>query len=491
MNADLLPDLSGVLRDYQLQMYLSARAYMLKGIRRILLQLATGGGKTVLAIFLLVMAARKGNTVWFIVPLPDLVSQTVNSFRKFGVEVGVVCAGWTPQPFMKIQVCSLPTLRNRHTNLPPPDMIIWDEAHHLCAKSWDALYNHYAGIFHILLSATPGRSDGQGLRRYADEMIQGPPIRQLMDRGYLSDYRLFAPSAPDMRGVHSVGGEFVASEADQAMKKSVITGDIIRHHQKLAKGKKTFLFAPSIKSSKEYAQAFMEQGIVAVHLDGSTSKGDRMVAFRALAAGQIEVLASCGIIGEGVDLAALAGEEVTVEALIDACPTKSLNLWLQRIGRVLRPKPQPAIILDHSGNSINRFGFPDDEREWSLDAKGKEKRKKKDEEAPVTTATCGTCFYVMPLRVTVCPSCGTERVTKGRKVEMVDGELEELNVDQLRAAKKQQQGEELKAARTFEQLVDLFTRWGRRKPEDHALRILSEREAYRRQREAENMRRYG
>jgi superfamily II DNA or RNA helicase len=484
VNADYLTA-TILLRDYQEEMIARGRQRMSRGVRRILFQLATGGGKTVLAIYLLVSAAKKGNNVWFIVPLPDLVSQTVNSFRKFGVEVGVVCAGWAPQPFMKIQVCSLPTLRNRHTNLPPPDMIVWDESHHLPAKSWTALFDHYAQVFHILLSATPGRADGQGLARYADEMIQGPPVRELMDRGYLSDYRLYAPSAPDMRGVHSQGGEFIASEADAAMKKSVVTGDIIRHHQKLARGLKTFLFAPSIKSSKEYAQAFMEQGIVAVHADGTTSKGDRMVAFKGLAAGHIEILCSVGIVGEGVDLAALAGEDVTVEALIDACPTKSLNLWLQRIGRVLRPKPEKAVILDHSGNSINRFGFPDDEREWSLDAKPKQAKKKKDEEPTVTTATCATCFYVMPLRVTTCPGCGTERVTKGRKVEMVDGELEELDVARLRDEKKRREGEELKAARTFDQLVDLFTRWGRKRPEQHAARILSERELYRQQRNSQ------
>ena len=447
----------------------------------------TGSGKTYLAAAFSDRCSKKGNVCWLIVPKPDLVEQTIATFFKLGIDCGIVCAGYPSRPHAKVQVCSIDTLRNRHHKMPPPDLLLVDECHHILAKTWSALMSAYPAAFMVGLTASPVRGDGQGLGVWFDELVLGPSVAWLMENGHLSRYRLYAPSAPDMSGVHSRAGEFVQEETEAAMKKSVIVGDIIRHHQRLAHGRKSILFAPSIKMSKEYAAAFMAAGVVAVHLDGSTSRADRMIAFRGIAAGHIDLLTNASLIGEGVDLAALAGEDVTLECLIDASPTKSLSLCLQRWGRVLRKKPEPAIILDHAGNNT-RFGFPDDEREWSLDSVKKTK-KKKDEEPPVTTATCGTCFYVMPLRVTVCPGCGTERVTKGRKVEMVDGELEELDVARLRDEKKRRQGEELKAARTLDQLIDLMQRWGRKDPAAHAARIMAEREVYRRERE--NQRRAG
>lgn len=484
------------LRDYQAPlMEKTAAGFRLR--RRMCIVAPTGSGKTYIVAAFSDRCARKGNVCWVIVPKPDLVEQTVATFFKLGIDFGVVCAGHPARPFAKVQVCSIDTLRNRHHKLPPPDLILVDEAHHILARTWSALIAAYPNAFIAGFTASPVRGDGQGLGAWFDELVIGPSIRWLMDRGFLSRYKLYAPSAPDMSGVHSARGDWVAAEADAAMKRSVVVGDIIGHHQKLARGLRTILFAPSIKTSKEYAEAFMAAGIVAVHLDGDTCRADRMVAFKGLAAGHIDMICNVNLIGEGIDLAALAGEEVTLECMIDASPTQSLGLIMQRWGRVLRPKPHPAIILDHAGNAVRadgtmNHGLPDMDREWSLEGRKKAKRKK-DEEAAVVTKQCPSCFYVHH-PAPACPNCGEVYQTRGRQVDRVDGDLEELNLERLReaeAARKRQQGQELKAARTLDDLIALGIRWGRKDPVRWAARIQSERDQWRRERDMEHERRFG
>ncbi|NJM00697.1 MAG: hypothetical protein HC924_18870 [Synechococcaceae cyanobacterium SM2_3_2] len=113
------------------------------------------------------------------------------------------------------------------------------------------------------------------------------------------------------------------------------------------------------------------------------------------ASGEILVLSNCGIISEGFDLP-------SIEAISLVRPTKSLTLYLQMVGRALRPAEgkQNAIIIDHAG-LINEHGLPTANRTWSL--QGKPKNDDKQQSAP--TKECPECDSIIPLGCHICPHC--------------------------------------------------------------------------------------
>jgi DNA repair protein RadD len=360
--------------------------------------------------------------------------------------------------------------------------ILVHNCHHIAAAGWSRVFEYFSKAKHIGLSATPQRLDGKGLGKWYGKMVNGPPIQWLIDQGYLVNYRAYAPSAPDMSEVHSKMGEFVQSEVEDAMNRSVITGDIIKHYLSHARGKRFIQFSPSRKYSENTAETFRAGGVMAIHVDGETDRLDRKRAMQGFRDGNINGLTNVGLFGEGVDVPA-------AEVLIDCQPTKSLTRVMQAWGRVLRPVYAPgfdlntqegrlaaiaasskpdAIILDHAGN-IMRHGLPCDSRQWSL-ADKKKKAKKDDEEADIAVKQCPECFHLhKPLPK--CPRCGYVYEVNHWVVEEVAGTLHEINKEQMKAAR----GGQLKKAKTLEELVTLGISWGYQYPVEWAERILAER----------------
>lgn len=157
-------------------------------------------------------------------------------------------------------------------------------------------------------------------------------------------------------------GDFVRSELSTVVDKPLITGDAIAHYQRHAYGKRAVVFCVSVEHSKHVVSSFNAAGIAAVHVDGETPTEVRDDAIKHFARGNVKIISNVELFGEGFDCP-------SIEAAILLRPTKSLGLYLQQIGRALRPYPgkENAIILDHSGNCL-RHGLPDEEREWSLRA---------------------------------------------------------------------------------------------------------------------------
>ena len=281
-------------------------------------------------------------------------------------------------------------------------------------------------------------------------MVEGPTTAELMKLGMLSGYRAFAPGKIDLTGVRTVGGDYDAHQLREAVEKSVIVGDVVDHWKRHAKGLKSIYFAVNIGFSKRLAEAFTRAGVPAAHIDGTTPPLERVMVARELAQGRIKVIVNVSLMGEGFDLAAVAGMDVNVEAVGLVRPTQSLALHLQQIGRGLRPKSQPCIILDHAGNVV-KHGLPDDERHWTLDGR------KKGAPRKTTVKTCESCLGVSPINATVCVCCGQPFEIKRRGgPDEVDGVLVEID-PKVRAARMR---EEVARARSYGELVQIGIRRG-------------------------------
>lgn len=461
------------LRDYQQAIIADTRREMAR-YKSVLIESPTGSGKTLLSAFMLDSASKKGKRCWFVVHRQELVQGTANTFDKCGIPYGIVAAGFPMNPYAAIQICSIQTLVNRLSRLPRPDMIVFDECHHLGAATWDKVSRAYPQAWQIGLSATPVRLDGKGLGRWFKVMVRGPQVRWLIENGYLSDYLLYTPGAPNLSGVHTRAGDYVTAELDEIMRGKAIVGGIVKHWQKQARGLRTIGFAPSVKSSQDYVAAFRQAGVMAVHLDAKMNREDRRRAGQAFADGQIDILFNCDLFSEGFDLAAMTGRDVTVESVILARPTKSLGLHRQQIGRALRKKDRKAVILDHAGNcarmqELYGTGLPCDEVEWTLDDKPK---RKSEGGATIPMRQCERC-YCCHKPAPVCPSCGFVYPIKSREIDEVEAEMVEVDAAAMRRQRLAEQGQ----ARTLEELIELGKRRGYKHPEKWAGHLYTARMA--------------
>lgn len=460
-----------VLRDYQEELIDAVRA-ALRTHRRVLCQLPTGGGKTAIASFMASGAVANGHAVSFLCHRSELVEQTSQTWRRYGIAHGFIAAGRPKSPSIA-NVCSIDTLKNRLMTTPEPRLALWDECHHLGAAGWQRVMDAWPNAKHIGFSATPWRLDGSGLWRQFDHMVEGPSTAWLIENGHLAHYEIYAPNPPDMRGVRrGANGDFSNAEASARMEIPKRIGDILTHWRRHANGMRSIAFAINVADSMMIVSRFSAAGIPAAHLDADTPKEERARIIRDFAEGRLLVVSNVGLFGEGFDLSAIAQTDVTVDCLIDAAPTQSLSSVLQRWGRVLRPKPYPAVILDHAGNS-NRHGFPDDDREWTLADREKTGRGgKADPDAPPPPFTC-KCFRQIkrPLPA-ACPHCGALLAKEAKPVEDGEGELQRMTAEDKAKIRRERKREEAEAV-TLEQLIQLARRRGYQNPTGWAFKRFS------------------
>lgn len=440
--------------------------------KRVLMQLATGGGKTVITANMIAGTKAKGTRSIFAVPRRELLRQTIATIRGYDMPFGVVSPDHPPNPLPKCQIAMTPTLARRLDRITPPDVLFLDECHYGGAEldrviAWASA----AGSWVIGMSATPMKTNGQPMGQWYDVMVEGSSTADLIASGRLAGFRYFAPSAPDLSGVRSANGDYVQSQLAVAMERdSVLIGDAVATYKKHAAGKLCVAFCTSRRHSQMVADAFNAGGVPAATIDGTMDDNERGRIIRTFARRQTMVMCNVDLLTFGFDLAAAAGMDVTVEAMSDLRPTKSLPLQLQKWGRVLRRKPYPAIILDHAGNAQDH-GLPDDPREWTLDGKPKRGLAK---EATVPVRQCaiagGGCGFVHR-PAPVCPNCGRVYPVDGRMVAEQAGELAEVTV----MARKKEQGR----AQTLDDLIAVGRSRGMANPHGWARHIIAAREAKR------------
>lgn len=376
------------LRPYQHRAIAAIRSAFAQH-RAVCLALQVGGGKTVIACEIIRRALALDRRVLFVVHRVELVEQARDRLAAFGLEAGIIKAGFPERRELPVQVACVPTLIRR--KFPPADLVILDECHHAVSDSWLSVLNHYGDAWRLGITATPQRLDGKPLAEAFAAIVEPVTTRALVDDGYLVEPTVFAPPSIDRRGLRMSGGDYSLPQIAERMAK--LTGSITDYWQRHCRGRRTLCFAVNVDHSERIRDALADAGAIAVHIDGNTPRERRAEVNAALRAGQIEVVTQCMIWTEGLDIPEL-------ECLIVARPTASLGLHRQMIGRVMRPAPNKAgaLVLDHAGNH-HVHGEITQEIEWSLDGKPK-----KIGEAPVRT--CGECFAIIPLNARQCPNCG-------------------------------------------------------------------------------------
>lgn len=473
------------IRPYQSDIIDKLTDNMRRGIRRNLIVLQTGGGKTVIASEILKRVLSKGNSAFFNVHRVELVEQSARTFYENEIPFGIVSSGFGQEQWhQNLQVCSVQTLAKRIQNMRrTPNVIIWDEAHHCAAPQWKMIFDLFPNSYHIGLTATPERLDGKGLRAFFDEMIIGPSMKWLIEEGYLTPYKYFRPPTPmDFSNVHKRMGDYIATDLAAVVDTPMIRGDVIKQWKSKALNEKTIMFAVNVEHSKNMVEEFTKNGFRFEHVDGGTEKAQRRISIKNFKDGLTRGLSNVNLFGEGFDVP-------SATCMIDLKKTLSLSFYRQKCGRVLRPeyaqgydlettegrlaairnsKKPHAIILDMVGN-YQTHSFPDEEIEWSLDGKSG-----RDTEKSTPSKECPRCYTVDRGFVKVCSNCGHEYKVEARVVEIThsDEELVEVDFEKERRERKQAQG----LAQTKEELVALGIKNGYKNPYKWAEYVLKGRE---------------
>lgn len=459
------------LRSYQQDWIAGLRGAFAEGYRAPLGVLPTGGGKTVCFSYLTRRITDGGKRVVVMAHREEINDQISRTLSRFDVRHGMITAGALYDRRMMAHVASVQTLSRRLDRVQAPDYVIVDEAHHaLAASSWGkvlaAFRESNPSLRVIGVTATPERLSGEGLGETFDEMVLGPTTRELIDLGALSEYRLFAPSAAiDLSGVKMRGGDYAKDQLGAAMDKPAIIGSAVNEYRKLCDGMPAVAFCVSVEHAHHTAEQFKAAGYRAAAIDGKMDKVLRRQIVQDFGRGAINVLTSADIVSEGFDVPGIV-------AAILLRPTQSLALYLQQVGRALRPadgKPH-AIILDHVRN-CERHGLPDDPREWSLLGRGE--RKKKGEKDENACRQCEHCKAYSPAAASKCRECGRQFPVQARKIEEVAGSLSEVEIARMRRVAAREQA----AAKTLEELIAVGMARGMKNPHGWARHVHEARMA--------------
>lgn len=442
-------------RDYQEKMHREFDDAWDAGAENVMGVLPTGGGKGSLIAG---AAHHFDGPVCAIAHRQELVSQISIALARYGVEHRLIAAESTVRNIVRLHMdefgrsfynpraphgaASVDTLiRVPESDRWLPSVKKWvvDECHHLVVEGgtkgsvnkWMKAVKRMPNAKGLGLTATPLRADGKGLGRCSDgvmdEMICGPEMRELIQRGYLTDYDVYCPPNDlDLAAVrHSASGDFSPDELRKAVHASrTIVGDVVSSYLKIAPGKRGVTFCVDIEAATEVCTEFRRRGVPAEVLTGKTPDLLRAQILRGLRDGKILQVVSVDVLSEGFDLPA-------IEVVSFARPTDSLGLYRQQFGRVLRTMPgkERAIVIDHVGNVV-RHRPPDALRAWSLDRK--ERRSRGAAEDLIPMRTCPQCTRPYERHLVGCPFCGHFPEPAARTApQQVDGDLVLLTPDVL------------------------------------------------------------
>jgi len=404
------------LRPYQQELFQSIRKSIASGERKPCVVSPTGSGKTALFCYISWKASQANTPVLILVHRRELVEQTSNTLDKFNVPHGIVQPGTRPDPTKNVQLGMVQTITRRVDKIREPKLIIVDESHHAVSNTYAKIIRAFPDAAVIGFTATPLRLDGKGLKDYFSNLILGPAVEWLMSEGFLCRPKYYAPPMKaSLKGIKKRLGDFAMDQAGDVFSSRAVVGDAVSHYKKLCDGVRAVAFCCNIRHAQAVCDQFNEAEIPSGIIHGQMKRDERKKIVSDLANGTIKVMVSVDVISEGFDIP-------SVEAAILLRPTTSLGLYLQQIGRVLRPADgKTAFILDHVGN-IAKHGFAEDAREWTLD--GVEKQTGKKKEASLHRQ-CEGCYCMYLRAESNCPECGW-LPPEVKIIEQVDGELMEI-----------------------------------------------------------------
>ena len=343
----------------------------------IMLQLPTGTGKTVLFTSIINDLTKMiGTKILIIAHRTELIDQIDGWLKKYGIDHGII-QGSRPRQLQKdIQIASIQTITNKrnqevmdqfHANF-----IIIDEAHHALADSYQLLWNKYPETWKLGVTATPYRLNHASFKYLFSELVASQPMDKFIQEGFLANYVYLAdnPNGDMLKAIDSIKeksstGDYKVKTLMDNLNVDKYIKYVVSCYLEYAKGKRGIVYAISVEHGMNLCQAYQSIGVKAEFIDSTTPKMERAEIIDRFRKGEIEIMVNVNIFSEGLDIPAIEFIQMTR-------PTYSLSMYLQQVGRGLRPNKNNSkcIILDNAG-MFEKFGLPSVERDWNEHFLGK------------------------------------------------------------------------------------------------------------------------
>jgi phage/plasmid primase-like uncharacterized protein len=268
-------------------------------------------------------------------------------------------------------------------------------------------------VFFVGLSATPW-AKGMGL--LWQDLVIPCTVTSLIEQGFLSRFRVYAPDVPDLSAVRVDRGEYAEAQLAELMGDAKLVGSVVQTWLERGEDRPTLVFGVNRAHAAQLCEEFISAGIAAAYVDGTVDGVMRGRIAGQFRAGEVRVICSVRTMTTGVDL--------PVSCICDAAPTRSEMLHCQKIGRGLRVNrgTEDLVVFDHAGNSL-RLGLITDIHHDELDRSKPGQRMQSDVRAERLPKPCPGCGALHAGRI--CPTCGTERRPFTR-IDEADGNLVEI-----------------------------------------------------------------
>lgn len=387
----------------------------------------TGSGKTVIQCRIAKRELDRGDSTAILTPRNEILDQTLGLARHLcgHSNVSVLRAkrpGEHWNPVNPVHVVSWPTLIARAKRsdfwFPKVQRLLVDECHLSVAPKILEILHHYAPKARIDgYSATPARLTGRGLGYFFTEIKHVTSVRKLIKDGYLCPVEYYGASVPDLTGIRVRRGDYETKKLSDACIELI--GDAVDNWLRLAHDRHTLVFAVDIAHAEALAARYRHVGVKAAALHTGMDQKERDEVVAAFKSQRIQVMVNVTIASYGFDAPSVT--------CVQCCrPTRSIVLWLQMIGRGMRPGHGPCMLLDHAGNT-QALGFADDLFRWFLDdgrqaAYNWSRDKRSGEEKESKVHTCNDCGHLFK-QSRVCPMCGWKVPFSKRDVDVKEGDL--------------------------------------------------------------------
>jgi DNA repair protein RadD len=443
---DVLPPQAAVLRIYQREL-VAQLAVAIKTVRCALVQAPTGSGKTHVIATIVAAAMLAGLRVLVLATRTRLVRQLHERLDTFELPHGVLAAAIPGLAnFSKpVQIASVDTLYrrclvDRKMPLPGADVVIFDEAHLALGASRQALLDSFPGAFIFGFTATPAKTSGAALSDRFETLILGPSVPDLIEAKQLVKPRIFSKPVMTVRELNGVSkdsktGDFATGELSQLMSRPKLVGDVVTNWLRIANGKRTLVFACDKGHGAQLVEQFRQAGVPTEQLTDNDDEDTREEAIGRLETGATHVLVNCFLLSYGIDIPA-------VECVVLARPTRSVVLYLQAVGRGMRPSPgkDHMILIDH-GRVVENLGMPTYDRDWSLsggnvNVQARERLADSRQVADEKPRHCGECglTWIVSEDGSNCSNCGWHPTPKARPVQVAAADLDETPAAQVDVA---------------------------------------------------------
>lgn len=435
-----------MLRDYQEKIIENIRSDAREGIRKICCVAPCGAGKTVIMSKLIKNSMDKKCKILFLVHRKELINQAYNTFAKNGLKMKIIRKKEKIDYTDKLILSTIQTINSRlhsKTNheeveyfLSTVNLVLIDECHHAKSTSYNNVISLMSKNTFILgFTATPARLDGRSLGDIFQKIEEITTVDELIKNKYLSDFDYYLPPQQvDLKNIKVKFADYDREQLSIEMNKKYVISDIVNQYTKLAKGKRTIIYAVDVKNSISIIEAFNKSGYKSSHIDANTPEKIREQLVNDFKTGKIDILSNVDLFSEGFDVP-------SCDCVILCRPTMSLVLHIQQSMRCMRIDNnnvnKRAIIIDCAGNAY-RFGLPTQKNEWSLtESIKKNKKNKDDDDIDVKIRTCKECYAVFPISNNKCPICGADYTADNNKhkLEKVNAELQKVKELELKNSK--------------------------------------------------------